>query len=152
VVKLAVRAGKAQGAKIASRVIEQAVADSWAQKADDLADEVQEVLQEEKTEKQFAQVEMQVNKGENLMKHGHEIMSRPKRTWFETEKEKKVARKLGAVELNGPNVKKSNVKLSNKDKKRLDDANERHEGKIGWKKGKSDRDAPKTGKSKKGKK
>ncbi|KAJ6035701.1 hypothetical protein N7499_002828 [Penicillium canescens] len=152
VVKLAVRAGKAQGAKIASRVIEQAVADSWAQKAEDLADEVQEVLQEEKTEKQFAQAEMQVNKGENLMKHGHEIMSRPKRTWFETEKDKKVARKLGAVELNGPNVKKSNVKLSNKDKKRLDDANERHEGKIGWKKGKSDRDAPKTGKNKKGKK
>ena len=113
-----------------------------------MADEVAEVLQEEKTEKQFSQAEMQFTKGENLMKHGHEIMSRPKRTWFETEKDKKVARKLGAVELNGPNVKKSNVKLSNKDKKRLDDANDRHEGKIGWKKGKGDADFAKAPKSK----
>ncbi|CAG8385841.1 unnamed protein product [Penicillium salamii] len=151
VVKLAVRAGKAQGAKIASRVIEQAVADSWAQKAEDLADEVTEVLQEEKTEKQFSQAEMQFTKGENLMKHGHEIMSRPKRTWFETEKDKKVARKLGAVELNGPNVKKNNVKLSNKDKKRLDDANERHEGNLGWKKGKGDADNARNPKGKGGK-
>jgi ATP-dependent RNA helicase DDX27 len=154
-----VRAGKAQGAKIVSRVVEMAIADAWAQKADDLADEVQEVLQEEKTEKQFAQAEMQVNKGENLMKHGHEIMSRPKRTWFETETQKQAARKLGRAELNGPesNSKKEKVKLSNKDKKRMDDAKMRHEGNAGWKKGRSERDAPKTKghdkkKTKKGKK
>ncbi|KAJ5207816.1 hypothetical protein N7449_002195 [Penicillium cf. viridicatum] len=151
VVKLAVRAGKAQGAKIVSRVVEQAVADSWAQKAEDMADEVAEILQEEKTEKQFSQAEMQFTKGENLMKHGNEIMSRPKRTWFETEKDKKVSRKLGAVELNGPNTKKSNVKLSNKDKKRLDDAQMRHDGNIGWKKGKGDAESAKDPKKGKGK-
>ncbi|KAJ5581632.1 Transcription factor [Penicillium sp. DV-2018c] len=151
VVKLAVRAGKAQGAKIASRVVEQAVADSWAKKAEELADEVNEILQEEKTEKQFAQAEMQYTKSENLMKHGQEIMSRPKRTWFESEKEKTIARKLGAVELNGPNTKKSNVKLSNKDKKRLDDAQMRHDGNIGWKKGKGDADSVKSKSKSKGK-
>ncbi|KAJ5488245.1 Helicase C-terminal [Penicillium expansum] len=151
VVKLAVRAGKAQGAKIVSRVVEQAIADSWAQKAEDMADEVAEVLQEEKTEKQFSQAEMQFTKGENLMKHGNEIMSRPKRTWFETEKDKKVARKLGAVELNGPATKKSNVKLSNKDKKRLDDAQMRHDGNLGWKKGKGDAESAKDPKKGKGK-
>lgn len=149
VVKQAVKAGKAQGAKIVSRVVEMATADEWAQKAEDLADEVQEVLQEEKTEKQLAQAEMQVNKGENLMKYGHEIMARPKRTWFETETQKRAARKLGRAELNGPDVKEK-AKLSNKDKKRLDDAKMRHEGNIGWKKGKTERDAPKTkGKDKK---
>jgi ATP-dependent RNA helicase DDX27 len=149
VVKQAVKAGKAQGAKIVSRVVEMAIADEWAQKAEDLADEVQEVLQEEKTEKQLAQAEMQVNKGENLMKYGHEIMARPKRTWFETETQKRAARKLGRAELNGPDAKEK-AKLSNKDKKRLDDAKMRHEGNIGWKKGKSERDAPKTkGKDKK---
>ncbi|KAJ5359326.1 ATP-dependent RNA helicase drs1 [Penicillium cataractarum] len=156
VVKSAVKAGKAQGAKIVSRVVEMAIADEWAQKAEDLADEVQEVLQEEKTEKQLAQAEMQVNKGENLMKYGNEIMSRPKRTWFETETQKRAARKLGRTELNGPdsNSKKDKIKLSNKDKKRLDDAKMRHEGNIGWKKGRSERDAPKTkgDKKKKGKK
>ncbi|KAJ5883312.1 ATP-dependent RNA helicase drs1 [Penicillium subrubescens] len=152
VVKSAVKAGKAQGAKIVSRVVEMAIADEWAQKADDLADEVQEVLQEEKTEKQFAQVEMQFNKGENLMKYGQEIMARPKRTWFETETQKRAARKLGRTELNGADSssKKDKAKLSNKDKKRLDDAKMRHEGNIGWKKGRSERDAPKTkGKDKK---
>ncbi|KAJ6120954.1 hypothetical protein N7523_005234 [Penicillium sp. IBT 18751x] len=146
VVKAAVKAGKAQGAKIVSRVVETAVADEWAQKAEDLADEVQEVLQEEKTEKQMSQAEMQVNKTENIMKHGAEIMARPKRTWFETEQQKLAARKIGAEELNGPNagkVKKDKAKLSNKDKKRLDDAKMRHEGNIGWKKGKEERDAPK---------
>lgn len=132
-------------------MIEQAVADSWAQKAEDMADEVAEILQEEKTEKQFSQAEMQFTKGENLMKHGNEIMSRPKRTWFETEKDKKVSRKLGAVELNGPNTKKSNVKLSNKDKKRLDDAQMRHDGNIGWKKGKGDAESAKDPKKGKGK-
>lgn len=160
VVKAAVKAGKAQGAKIASRVVETAVADDWAQKAADLADEVDEVLQEEKTEKQLAQAEIQVNKSENIMKHGAEIMARPKRTWFETEQQKRTAKKLGAAELNGPDAgqsKKEKLKLSNKDKKRLDDAKMRHEGNIGWKKGKTERDAPKTkskgkGKGKKGKK
>lgn len=162
VVKAAVKAGKAQGAKIASRVVELAVADDWAQKAEDLADEVDEVLQEEKTEKQLAQAEMQVNKGENMLKHGAEILARPKRTWFENEQQKRASRKLGATELNGPDAgksKKEKVRLSNKDKKRLDDAKLRHEGNTGWKKGKAERDAPKTngkgkgkGKGKKGKK
>ena len=77
VVKAAVKAGKAQGAKIASRVIDTSIADDWAQQASDLADEIDEVLQEEKIEKQMSQAEMQVNKSENLMKHGAEIMARP---------------------------------------------------------------------------
>ncbi|RAL16699.1 putative ATP-dependent RNA helicase DRS1 [Aspergillus homomorphus CBS 101889] len=157
VVKAAVKAGKAQGAKIASRVIDPAVADSWAAKVEDLADEIEEVLEEEKMEKQLAQAEMHVTKGENLIKHEAEIKSRPKRTWFETEKDKRAARKLGAEALNGPQSKKEKMKLSNKDKKRLDDSRQRHEGNAGWKKGKATRETQKNGrvpekKSKKGKK
>ncbi|KAJ6160560.1 ATP-dependent RNA helicase drs1 [Penicillium chermesinum] len=147
VVKAAVKAGKAQGAKIASRVIETSIADEWAQKAADLAEEIDEILQEEKIEKQMSQAEMQVSKSENLMKHGAEIMARPKRTWFETEQQKKASRKLGASELNGPDAgksKKDRVKLSNKDRKRLDDAKFRKESGAGWKKGKAERDAPKS--------
>lgn len=143
VVKAAVKAGKTQGSKIASRIVDPSVADSYAAKADALKDEVEEVLQEEKTEKQLSQAEMQVTKGENLIKHGAEIMARPKRTWFETEREKKDARIKGSTELNGPG-KKEKVKLSNKDKKRLDDSKARKEGSMGmgWKKGKAEREAP----------
>lgn len=118
--------------------------------------EIEEILKEEREEKQMAQAEMQVTRGQNLITHENEIMSRPKRTWFESEKEKRVAKKLGRTELNGPDVlsgKKEKRKLSGKDKKRLDDSRERKEGKV-WKKGKVERNqkGPVKGKSKKGKK
>lgn len=50
---------------------------------------VDEILEEEKTQKLLQQAERDIQKGENLIKHEEEIKSRPKRTWFETEKEKK---------------------------------------------------------------
>lgn len=139
------KAGKTQGSKITSRVVDPGVADSYAARAEQLQSEVEEVLEEEKTEKQLSQAEMQVTKGENLMKHQSEILARPKRTWFETEKQKQDARSKGAVELNGPGSTKEKVKLSNKDKKRMDDSRARKEGGnagMGWKKGKAEREAP----------
>ncbi|KAK9451696.1 uncharacterized protein V1518DRAFT_409280 [Limtongia smithiae] len=43
---------------------------------------LEEVLKEEKTEKKLAVAEMELKKGENMVKHWDEIKSRPKRTWF----------------------------------------------------------------------
>lgn len=122
VVKAAVRAGKAQGAKIASRVIESSVADKWQSQIDDLEEEIEDIMKEEKEEKQMAQAEMHIKKGENLIDHEAEIKSRPKRTWFETEHDKKQAKQAGKDELNGLReaMKQRTGKLSNKDKKRLD--------------------------------
>ncbi|KAG0646799.1 ATP-dependent RNA helicase drs1 [Hyphodiscus hymeniophilus] len=141
VVKAAVKSGKAQGAKIVSRVIEASEADEWADKVTELEDEIEEILQEEKEEKQLSQVEMEVRKGENIMVHEDEIKGRPKRTWFESEKEKLAAKKTGRAELNGVEsaLKKKGGKLSNKDKKKLDDRDTRMEGKV-WKKGRAERD------------
>ncbi|EON97845.1 putative atp-dependent rna helicase drs1 protein [Phaeoacremonium minimum UCRPA7] len=143
VVKAAVKAGKAQGAKISSRIIEPAIADEWQDKIDDLEDEVEMVMQEEKEEKQMAQVEMQVKKGENMIQYEDDIKSRPKRTWFETEKDKKAAKEAGRAELNGvrESLKKKHDggKLSNKDKKKLDAKAARSDGRS-WKKGRAERD------------
>ncbi|KAF3481252.1 ATP-dependent RNA helicase drs1 [Arthroderma uncinatum] len=151
VVKEAVKAGRAQGAKIVSRVIDQATADKWAEQVNDLMPEIEEVLQEEKEEKQLAQAEMQVTRGKNLIGHQDEIMSRPKRTWFESEKDKRESKKRGLMELNGPDSgKKGKKKLSGKDKKKLDDTRTREEGRV-WKKGKAEREA-KPGAQGKGKK
>ncbi|TPX13827.1 uncharacterized protein E0L32_005771 [Thyridium curvatum] len=136
VVKAAVKAGKAQGAKIASRVVEAAEADKWQAKVDEMDDEIEEILVEEKQEKQMAQMEMQVKKGENLIKHEDEIKSRPKRTWFESEKDKKKAKEAGRAQLNGGKddklqkmrdtlKMKNDGKLSNKDRKKLDSRAER---------------------------
>ncbi|CZR54301.1 probable ATP-dependent RNA helicase drs1 [Phialocephala subalpina] len=157
VVKAAVKAGRAQGAKIVSRVVEASEADEWSKKVDDMADEIEEILMEEKEDKQLAQVEMQVRKGENIMAHEEEIKGRPKRTWFESEQDKQAAKKAGRAELNGAEsvLKKKGGKLSNKDKKKLDDRESRLEGKV-WKKGRAERDgkgallaAKKEGKGKK---
>lgn len=97
------------------------------------------ILEEEKEEKALAGAEMHVRKGENIMEHEVEIKSRPKRTWFESEREKQIAKKSGQAELNGAVGlgRKKVGKLSGKDKKMLDDRRERKEGRV-WKKGKGD--------------
>jgi ATP-dependent RNA helicase DDX27 len=138
VVKAAVKSARGQGAKIMSRTLELNEVDDMDTKLRSLEDDIAEVLREEQEEKQLAQADMQLTRGENLVKHEKEILARPKRTWFESEKEKRVSKKAGRAELNGPESvlgKKQKQKLSGKDKKRLDDRRERIEGKT-WKKGK----------------
>lgn len=109
---------------------------------DAMENDIDVIMQEEKEEKQLAAAEMQVKKGENLMEHEAEIKSRPRRTWFETEHDKKKASKAGMDELNGlrEGLKKKSAtgKLSNKDKKKLDSKFERVDGGRAWKKGKGD--------------
>lgn len=155
VVKAAVKAARSQGAKVASRVLEQSVINEMDQKLENLADEVDEILKEEKQEKQLAQIESEVQRGENLMRYQDEIMSRPKRTWFESEKEKQANKDRAKAELasKGVNFVGEKKKLSNKDKKKLDLSRDRKEGRA-WKKGKGDGiDAKQKGRSKsKGKK
>lgn len=141
VVKAAVKSGRAQGAKIVSRVVEAAEADKWADKVAAMKEEIEEILDEEQEDKQLAQAEMQVRRGENIIAHEDEIKGRPKRTWFESEQDKRDAKKTGRAELNGVEsiLKKKPGKLSNKDKKKLDDRDTRTEGKV-WKKGRAERE------------
>ena len=124
-----------------SRVVEATDADEWADKVTEMEDEIEEILKEEKEDKQLAQAEMHVRRGENIMVHEDEIKGRPKRTWFESEQDKRAAKKQGRAELNGIEsiLKKKGGKLSNKDKKKLDDRDTRTEGKV-WKKGRAERD------------
>jgi ATP-dependent RNA helicase DDX27 len=145
VVKAAVKSARAQGAKIVSRTLELNEVDGMDTELRNMEDEIAEVLREEQEEKQLAQADMQLTKGENLVKHEKEIVARPKRTWFESEREKRISKKAGRSELNGPESvlgKKQKQKLSGKDKKRLDDRRERTEGKM-WRKGKGSEEAAK---------
>jgi ATP-dependent RNA helicase DDX27 len=139
VVKAAVKSARTQGAKIVSRTLELNEVDNMDVKLHDMEGEIADVLREEQEEKQLAQADMQLTRGENLVKHEKEIMARPKRTWFESGKEKRIAKKAGRAELNGTESvpgKTQKQKLSGKDKKRLDDRRERTEGKM-WRKGKA---------------
>lgn len=69
---------------------------------------IDEVLDEEKSAKELLAAEMEMSKAENLLKHGKEIYSKPKRTWFESEADKR--KSLVMQELtkskNRPNSKK----------------------------------------------
>ena len=147
VVKAAVKTARQQGAKVVSRVMDGQEVDAMASRLGDLESEIDEILKEEKEEKQLAATESELQRGDNLIKHEAEIMARPKRTWFESETEKRDAKARGRLELNGPNgsvvkVKGEKKRLSNKDKKRMDDVRERKEGKM-WRKGKGSEAAAK---------
>jgi ATP-dependent RNA helicase DDX27 len=150
IVKAAVKSAKAQGAKIASRTVPPAEADVWAARLEELKVDVEEVLEEEKEEKALNTADRDLRKSENLITYEDEIKARPKRTWFENEKDKKSAQERGRVELNGEASIKKKItgKLSNKQKKKLDLRDERTDGRM-WKKGKKDVEAVK-GSGKKG--
>ncbi|KAI0468391.1 P-loop containing nucleoside triphosphate hydrolase protein [Xylaria cf. heliscus] len=146
VVKAVVKAGKSQGAKISSLIIEPRDADEWQARIDALEGEIVAIAHEEKEERQLAQAEMQIRKGENMVLHEDEIKARPKRTWFETQADKQVAKEAGHAELNGLRdalKKKGGGKLSGKDKKKLDARAVRKEDAEGsgriWKKGAAER-------------
>lgn len=64
------------------------------------AQTVEDILAEERDEKEILQAESQLRKGENLLKHKSEIESRPKRTWFRSEADKKNLKILGALTKN----------------------------------------------------
>jgi ATP-dependent RNA helicase DDX27 len=137
VVKAAVRSAKSQGAKVVSRVLPIPEVDAWDDKVRGMVDEIEDVLKEEKEEKLLTVVERDVRRGENLVVHESEIKGRPRRTWFESEKEKLGAKEAGKRELNGELPPKKKGKLSNKEKKKMDLKDERMDGRM-WKKGKGD--------------
>ena len=140
VVKAAVKAGKAQGAQIRQRTIEAPDVDTWHKRLEALNDEVDDVLREEKEERAMQQVDRDLTRADNIVKYEDEIKARPKKTWFESEKDKQAAKEKGRAVLNGPDAeggaKKGKKKLSNKDKKKLQDRDDRRTG-MEWKKGKA---------------
>lgn len=93
---------------------------------------VQDILVEEKEEKEILRAEMELKKGENLLKHKDEIQSRPKRTWFQSEKEKKNSKIMGALS-------KTKKEVNSKKRKRNEAMEDGH--KRSYKKTQSDRTA-----------
>jgi ATP-dependent RNA helicase DDX27 len=91
ILKKALKAVKKEE-KIVSRVLDIEKVDDIAEKLEKLEEEVKGVLKEEEEERVMRIAEMEVRKGENVIKYQDEIMSRPKRTWFATEKEKAAAK------------------------------------------------------------
>ncbi|KAF2222467.1 P-loop containing nucleoside triphosphate hydrolase protein [Elsinoe ampelina] len=150
VVKAAVKAARGQGAEIKSRSVPGDAAETLAARITSLEADVEAVLKEEKQDRLVRVTEMQAKRAENLIVHEKEIMARPRKTWFQGEKEKKEAKARGGEVLNGAQEgweakaaellerEKGRKKLSNKEKKRMALKEERSEGRM-WKKGKEER-------------
>ncbi|KAJ7960731.1 DEAD-box ATP-dependent RNA helicase [Quillaja saponaria] len=84
---------KRAGSKLKSRIVAEQSITKWSQLIEQMEDQVAEILQEEREEMALRKAEMEATKAENMIAHKEEIYSRPKRTWFVTEKEKNLTAK-----------------------------------------------------------
>ncbi|GMH16550.1 hypothetical protein Nepgr_018391 [Nepenthes gracilis] len=92
-------AKKRAGSKFKSRTVAEQSINKWSQIIEQMEDQVSAILQEEKEEMAFRKAEMEAAKAENMVEHKDEIFSRPKRTWFVTEKEKKLLAKAAKASM-----------------------------------------------------
>ncbi|KAL6295558.1 hypothetical protein ACE6H2_003700 [Prunus campanulata] len=84
---------KRAGSKLRSRIVAEQSITKWSQIIEQMEDQVATIFQEEREEQALRKAEMEANKAENMIAHKDEIYSRPKRTWFVTEKEKRIVMK-----------------------------------------------------------
>ncbi|KAI8975604.1 P-loop containing nucleoside triphosphate hydrolase protein, partial [Mycotypha africana] len=96
--KMAIKSAAA-GSQIKQRAVNHEVVQRYKTRVEKLGAQIKEILAEEKEEKALRNAEMQLKKSENMILHGDEIYSRPARTWFQTEAEKKKAKKSGKPEV-----------------------------------------------------
>ena len=71
------------------RTIPFAIIEKFKERLTEISPVIDDILREEKEEKQLKDTLIEVNRAENLLKHAADIKSRPARTWFQSEHEKK---------------------------------------------------------------
>lgn len=76
-----------------SRNVPAAVIAHWKRRIENIEEDIKAILDEERVERQLQRAEMEVEKKINLIQHHDEIKSRPSRTWFQTQEEKKEIQK-----------------------------------------------------------
>ncbi|KAJ8084045.1 nucleolar DEAD-box protein required for synthesis of 60S ribosomal subunit [Marasmius tenuissimus] len=115
--KAAIKHGAGED-KVRHRIVPPEAVAKWVEKLDELKEEIGEILKEEKEEKQMRQAEMEVKKGQNMIEHEAEIFSRPARTWFQSEKEKKAAEAISKAQHEVGATKAKQKKGGNEEKVR----------------------------------
>ncbi|KAH8552582.1 P-loop containing nucleoside triphosphate hydrolase protein [Umbelopsis sp. PMI_123] len=82
-------------AQVKHRVVPAELIFKYKAKLESITEEVKDVMKQEKEDKVMRQAEMELKKSENLLQHADEIYSRPARTWFQSDKEKKKSKDVG---------------------------------------------------------
>lgn len=91
--KMAVKSSNKQQVK--HRVVPAELISKYKAKLEAITEEVKDVMKSEKEDKVIRQAEMELKKSENLLQHANEIYSRPARTWFQSDKDKKKSKDVG---------------------------------------------------------
>ena len=91
------------------------------EKLKEVQQELKNILEQERIEREIRLAEMNVTKVENVVTHHDEIMARPKKTWFQSEYEKKSlkeqARQLYNGEVKGKEQKEAEEQEEDKEPK-----------------------------------
>ncbi|TIB28979.1 hypothetical protein E3P86_03766 [Wallemia ichthyophaga] len=99
--KSVVKRSSAQSSdSIKHRIVPQDILRSVAELVAGLDGQIDDVLKLEKEERAMRVAEMELVKSKNMIEHQDEIMARPARTWFQTEKEKRESKDTGKEEYN----------------------------------------------------
>lgn len=75
------------------RLIEPAVLEEFRSRLNTMRSDVEALLEEEKAERILQKAEKEATRAENLVKHAKEIKSRPKKEWFQSNKQKTDSKK-----------------------------------------------------------
>ncbi|KAG6519460.1 hypothetical protein ZIOFF_022954 [Zingiber officinale] len=90
---------KKAGSQLKNRIVAEKPVAEWTKLIEEMEDQIASVFEEEREERAFRKAEMEATKAENMIMHKEEIFSRPQKTWFVTEKEKKALAKATKVSL-----------------------------------------------------
>lgn len=74
---------------VKSRAVPDPVIAQWKARIEGMKEDIKLVMHDETLEKRMREAEKEAERASNLLKHRDEIASRPARTWFMSEKEKK---------------------------------------------------------------
>lgn len=96
---------KRANSNLAARVVPAAVIGKWKAWVDSVESAVRSILKEEREEREIRMAEMEVNKANNMIKFSNDIYSRPAKSWFQTEDQKRTEKGKQRKELGLPAMK-----------------------------------------------
>mmetsp|Transcript_85186 Transcript_85186/g.189354 ORF Transcript_85186/g.189354 Transcript_85186/m.189354 type:complete len:677 (+) Transcript_85186:76-2106(+) len=98
--------GKQCCTKVKSKVLKRTVAadavQQFADKVDACKEDISSILQDESLDRELRLADILASKSENLQKHKEAIHSRPARTWYMTNGEKRKLKEAEAEKINAP--------------------------------------------------
>ena len=79
---------------IKRRVVPSDVIEAMRTRIEELEEDLDAVMEEEKVERELRKANMEEEKTRNMVEHEDEIQARPKKSWFQTKDEKRATREL----------------------------------------------------------